>query len=68
VGSVLGGGKFKNGAVTAAFGYMFNSAKHPASNKTTTAQKGDGFFKNLWKKATAWHFEKRHAANGPLLS
>jgi hypothetical protein len=31
VGSVLGGGKFKNGAVTAAFGYMFNSRLHGKS-------------------------------------
>lgn len=28
VGSVLGGGKFENGAVTGAFGYMFNFLAH----------------------------------------
>jgi len=28
VGSVLGGGKFENGAVTGAFGYLFNQAAH----------------------------------------
>src|SRR5579862_3104783 len=27
-GSVLGGGKFQNGAVTASFGYLYNSAMH----------------------------------------
>lgn len=30
------------------------------------AQKGDGFFKGLWKKATGWHFEGRDARNGNL--
>ncbi|HEY5047032.1 MAG TPA: RHS repeat-associated core domain-containing protein, partial [Rhizomicrobium sp.] len=28
VGSILGGGKFANGAVTGAFGYLFNRAAH----------------------------------------
>jgi RHS repeat-associated protein len=28
IGSVLGGGKFANGAVTGAFGYLFNNCKH----------------------------------------
>jgi RHS repeat-associated protein len=29
VGSMLGGGKFANGAITGAFGYLFNGALHP---------------------------------------
>ena len=33
VGSVLGGGKFENGAMTGAFGYLFNSAMHPQPRK-----------------------------------
>ncbi|MHB8530721.1 MAG: RHS repeat-associated core domain-containing protein [Caulobacteraceae bacterium] len=28
VGSLLGGGKFQNGAITGAFGYLFNAAEH----------------------------------------
>ncbi|WP_444946838.1 RHS repeat-associated core domain-containing protein [Microbulbifer sp. VTAC004] len=32
------------------------------------AQKGDGFFKGLWKKATGWHFEGRDTRNGNLPS
>ncbi|SFV02101.1 RHS repeat-associated core domain-containing protein [Polaromonas sp. YR568] len=30
--SVLGGGKFENGAVTAAFGYLFNELRHESSS------------------------------------
>lgn len=29
IGSELGGGKFQNGAITGAFGYLFNEASHP---------------------------------------
>ncbi len=33
VGSVLGGGKFANGAVTGAFGYLFNECAHDACKR-----------------------------------
>lgn len=36
VGSVIAGGKFENGATTAAFGYLFNELAH----QTTKAQRG----------------------------
>lgn len=60
--SKLSGGKFANGAITGAFSRLFNGELHK------DAQKGDGFFKGLWKKATGWHFEGRDARNGNLPS
>ena len=59
--SKLGGGKFANGAQTAAIQYLFNQV-------ASSSKEGGGFFKRMWRKATAWHFEGRHAANGPLLT
>jgi RHS repeat-associated protein len=43
VGSVLGGGKFANGAETGAFGYLFNAAMHDAAAalKQTQEQYGN---------------------------
>jgi hypothetical protein len=35
LGTVLGGGKFANGAVTGAFGYLYNSALHVAMEDTS---------------------------------
>ena len=61
--SAATGGKFANGARTAAFGHLYNQERARARSN---AQKGDGFFKRLWKKATGWHFEGRDARNGNL--
>ena len=58
--SRLGGGKFANGATSAAMAFLFNEVLHD------DGQKGDGFFKRLWKKATNWHFEGRDALNSGL--
>ncbi|MES2356514.1 MAG: FG-GAP-like repeat-containing protein [Pseudomonadota bacterium] len=33
--SVIGGGKFENGAVTAAYGYLFNELQHAKFNRST---------------------------------
>jgi hypothetical protein len=38
--SVAGGGKFENGAVTGAFGYMFNQAAHSGNDPNTRHQMG----------------------------
>jgi RHS repeat-associated protein len=37
-GSVIGGGKFANGAVTGAFGYLFNCGAHDCWNKANQQQ------------------------------
>lgn len=37
IGSVITGGKFANGAVTGAFGYLFNDAAHPNNNLSGTS-------------------------------
>ncbi|MGH7926442.1 MAG: hypothetical protein ACREQV_01425 [Candidatus Binatia bacterium] len=34
IGSEAGGGKFKNGAVTAAFAHMFNAEAHAESSES----------------------------------
>ena len=39
--AVLGGGKFKNGAITAAFGYLFNDVAHSAQQRITTTSTVD---------------------------
>jgi hypothetical protein len=44
--SVLGGGKFENGATTAAFGYLFNCFAHECWNK-------DGTYKYVGMKGAA---------------
>lgn len=62
VGAKLGGGKFQNGAYSAAMAYILNDMNQG------DVQKGDGFFKGLWKKATGWHFEGRDASNFNLPS
>jgi RHS repeat-associated protein len=40
VGSVVGGGKFQNGAVTGAFGYLYNSLKHPEPKFIARSERG----------------------------
>jgi hypothetical protein len=56
LGSLLGGGKFQDGAVTGAFGYLFNAWLHitdvgnDAHNTLLQAaeQSGDKYFGNVW--------------------
>jgi hypothetical protein len=45
--SVAGGGKFADGAVTAAFGYLFNDSDHP--NNQLTSGWGGGFDPDQWQ-------------------
>ena len=65
--SKLTGGKFANGAGAAAFASLMREAAQRTGARSN-AQKGDGFFKRLWKKATGWHFEGRVGKNGNLPS
>ena len=57
VGSVLGGGKFENGAVTAAFAYMFNDRGHARSGREAPIRPEDveiiDRFQTLANEATA---------------
>jgi RHS repeat-associated protein len=50
--SVLGGGKFANGAETGAFGYLFNGAMHTTPEGRAEAQKAAGpFFRTMGEVA-----------------
>jgi len=48
VGSVLGGGKFENGAITGAFGYLFNQLQH---QQPQLGAKYENFFNQLYGPA-----------------
>jgi hypothetical protein len=61
VGSVIAGGKFENGARTAAFGYLFN---HCASSKCTFFEKAQAFFKGQWSIVEGTSDAVRFAARG----
>lgn len=57
VTSVLGGGKFENGAISAAYGYLFNAGLHRASaivtriTKTVDGKETGHFFIELYDEA-----------------
>jgi hypothetical protein len=58
--SVAGGGKFENGAVTAAFGYLFNFVSHPTLRAAVPGQiafdNGMTAFEEGRYGAALWHF------------
>jgi len=46
--SVLGGGKFANGATTAAFGYLFNQMMNPRGSSANSEIESREFNRNDW--------------------
>lgn len=58
--SVLGGGKFANGAITGAFGYLFNSLAHSYSYREQVCQSADP----ACTTANAWNALKHNAYPG----
>ena len=57
----LGGGKFANGASTAAFGYLFNKCMH---EECTFLEKTKAFFRGAWSVATGTGNSIRFVARG----
>lgn len=51
----LGGGKFANGAVTGAFGYLFNQLAHPSNRQFSEGgtRSGLSFLEGVWDSAMA---------------
>ncbi len=57
----LGGGKFGNGATTAAFGYLFNECAH---TECTFLEKTKAFFRGAWSVVTGTGNSLRFVARG----
>jgi hypothetical protein len=68
--SAIGGGKFSNGASMAAFQYLVSSGQGMLSDRSVSNFLTDvtlvtkNFVNLIYRKATAWHFDDRFAANG----
>src|SRR3989338_5718492 len=60
--SVLGGGKFANGAVTAAFGHLFNDMQHEMSPDGSFRSDGDTGYPQT--SAEWWDHTKEFASQG----
>lgn len=59
--SELGGGRFANGAGTAAFGYLYNKCAH---EECTFTEKTKAFFRGAWSVATGTGNSIRFVARG----